>query len=79
MASNRVFSNIQFLTMEENSFAVVNAKKKKEKKENNFISENVLCYTQKFEHPTPKISACLVGHFIVTYDPTPHDTHTHTL
>ena len=55
MASNRVFSNIQFLTMEENSFAVVNTKKKKEKKKN-FISDNALCYTQKFEHPTPKIS-----------------------
>ena len=31
MVSNRMFSNAQFLTMEENSFAAVNAKKKAQK------------------------------------------------
>ena len=36
--SNRIFSNAWFLTMEDNSFAAVNSKKKKKKStENDFI------------------------------------------
>ena len=37
-----MFSNVQFLTMEENSFVVINEKKPRK----HFISENALFYTQ---------------------------------
>ena len=42
-------SNVWFLTMEENSFAKVNAKKKK----NHLIPENALFYTQSLNTPHP--------------------------
>ena len=37
-----MFSNVQFLTMEENCFVVINEKKPRK----HFISENALFYTQ---------------------------------
>ena len=49
-----MFSNVRFLTMEEIIFAALNAKKKNLKKprENHFIPDNGLFYTQKLKtHP----------------------------
>ena len=70
-----MFSKVRFLTMEENSFAAVNAKTKKKPKENHFIPENALFYTQSLNNPPPplipthfinKIIACPEGHFNMT-------------
>ena len=54
MVSNRLFSYGLFLPMEQNSFAVVTQKKKKEKTaENHLIPENVLFYTKSFNTTSP--------------------------
>ena len=46
-----MFSNVRFHTIEENSFAAVNAKRKNT--ENHFIPENALFYTQSLNTPHP--------------------------
>ena len=45
-----MFSNVQFLTMEENSFTVVNVNKNTE---NYFLPENPLFYTQSLNTLPP--------------------------
>ena len=67
-----MFSNVRFLTMEENSFAALTAKKK-QNTENHFIKEKTLIYAQSLNthspwfqptHFTNKLIACPEVHFI---------------
>ena len=73
--SNQILSNVWFLTMEENSFALVNAKKSN-KKQKIILYQRMACSIFSLSKLTPpqfppthftnKIIACLEGHFIVT-------------